>query len=238
MVNAKVMEVTSARIVYRKENDVYGKDYVIDWDDVHKVEYADGRSDFRTPIPNPHYVKSFDTVANPYNNILTAAILNINDEGFGMGLAYERLIDEKGYYSFYLPVNIAFMAPGKSNGEVPATENNKSIIQVLPGIKFYPTGNRGRVRYAFGPQFSFETGRTVLERKRGSSTGTEYYAMERHTVKKYGVLLNNSLNVLLQPQIYFGLDFGIGCTYRYMLSNEPYGSRVLAQFNLRFGYRF
>jgi hypothetical protein len=235
MIEAKVMQVTPARIYYRKPDDLSGKDFVVDWDDVHKLEYENGTVDYRKPLPVPHIAP----VTYDGKNLASLAILNIGDEGFGMGMAYERILDEEAYFSFFMPVNFCLMAPHKhSSGDAGSVGYSKSVIQFFPGVKYYPTKNSGRARYAIGGQLSYETGNTTIENKYISVNGSDFFSVDDYRMQKLGFLLNNSINFFPNPKTYVAFDFGIGTTYYYTLDNVSQPARLLVQFNFRIGQRF
>ena len=234
LIEAKVMEVTRGRIIYRIHEDSAGRDYAIDWDDVYKVEYADGKVDYRNQRPDRNRVPKVYTGSN----IISAAIFNIGDEGLGFGFAYERKLDKDAYFSLYLPVTFVFATPNEGGGGANAAQgSNKSVYQISPALKLYPTRNNGKVRYAVGPQLNYEGGEKFVERK-VITQEEDYFITEKNTVQQLGLMVNNSLNAYPNQHIYLGADVGMGATFINRLSGIGDGARYLIQFNFRIGYRF
>ena len=126
---------------------------------------------------------------------------------------------------------------------------DQTIVQVMPGIKFYPTGNRGKARYAIGAQLYYAKGRVEESPDYwlyypGSGpfpTMTSRYL----DVETVGGMINNSVNISPNAHMYIGIDLGLGLTYSdkkedffvpgHMVNNS---TRGLVNFNFRLGYRF
>lgn len=255
VMDVKVKEVNTRNISYKKADNPDGPDYVINRADVEKIRYNNGSEDYmddRRMRPGPGGNNDSRPSRNIDwgNNIMSLAPINIGDEGFGVGIAYERSLDENGYISFYLPVNMVFGAPNDANrfsSSGVSYTRSRSIVQIMPGIKFYPTGNKGKVRYAVGPQLSYETGTKTEEQTNpiiDPNNPNSYWQIGDAKVQKFGIMVNNSLNMSPNGKIYIGLDLGLGLTYINKMENlftgqmREQGTRQLAQFNFRIGYRF
>jgi hypothetical protein len=235
MIEGKVMESTRARVVYRLKGDEGGRDYAMDWDDVHRIEYGDGKVEYKPQRVGPNWTPKNYTAGNT----ISLAILNVSDEGMGFGIAYERKLDKMGYYSLYVPFNIAFAEPKEGNAMYNNGPQGKnvSIFQFMPGIKLYPTRNNGVIRGAVGPQFVYQQGEKFIERTIG--TGEDKYTVtELHTIQKMGILVNASAALFPNEHIYIGTDLGIGTTFLHRLSGVEYGAKLLINYNFRIGYRF
>lgn len=257
VIDGKVKEVNTRSISYKRADNADGPDYVIGRGEVEKIKYQNGTEDYmdersresrtttsRKPAPKVDYG----------NNILSLALLNFNDEGYGFGMAYERLLDKNGVVSFYLPVNVTI---GNLNGANqvynPATGSysyntlKRTIYQVMPGVKFYPTGNKGKVRYAIGALLDYETGTKDQEQGMYDPLLGGYYSkLVSSDIQKFGIMVSNSLNMYPSPHLFLGIDLGLGLTY--MNQKQDFtqigapmvemGTTQLAQFNFRLGYRF
>jgi hypothetical protein len=235
LIEGKVMESTRGRVIYRLKGDEGGRDYAMDWDDIHRIEYGDGKVEYK-PQRTPY---SWTPKNYKAGNIISLAILNVSDEGVGFGISYERKIDKLGYYAFFLPVNITFAEPKEGNDIYSNGPRGKnvSIFQFMPGIKLYPTKNNGVVRGAVGTQFVYQQGEKFIDRRVG--TGEESYTItELHTIQKMGLMVNASGALFPNEHIYIGTDLAIGTTFIHRLSGAEYGAKLLINYNFRIGYRF
>lgn len=235
MMEVKIMYVSGGRIIYRPINDLSGKDKAIDWDDIHKVEYENGKVDFRHPIPEPHLKpKVYDG-----KNIVSFSPITIGDEGVGVGIAYERALDAGRLLSLYLPFGISYASPDNSSAfSSNVLARSRTVYQFAPGLRIYPTGNRGKARYAVGPQLCWDAGEKWTATPRETTTGTRYYLLEHHSVQKLGIMVNNSLNLYPSPNVYMGFDVGMGASFSHRLSGKEAGVKHLYQCAFRVGYRF
>src|SRR5687768_12781075 len=92
------------------------------------------------------------------NNIISLSPMQLTDEGAGLGIIYERVLDkEKNYISFYLPTAIAFRR-FDNNGQ-----DQHPTFYFMPGIKFYPTGGKGVVKYGLAANIVYATGKETYE---------------------------------------------------------------------------
>ena len=247
VIDGKVKEVNTRSISYKRSDNPDGPDYVINRSEVERIKYQNGSEDYMSEREQEPTRKPQPKI-NYGGNILSLALINFNDEGFGFGIAYERAIDKKGVINFYLPINLSVgnlnnydygYTSGNGNSSF-----NRSILQIMPGVKFYPTGNQGKVRYAVGPQLAFESGYKEEWQYNYISSSTPYDQYTRASIKKFGILINNSVNMFPSEHIFIGIDLGLGLTYvnkkKDIFANSmvEQGTTQLAQFNFRIGYRF
>jgi hypothetical protein len=255
VIEGKVKEVNTRNISYKRTDNPDGPDYVINRNEVEKIKYQNGSEDYmgerrreesvgssRKPQPKIEYG----------GNIISLALINLNDEGFGFGLAYERNLDQNGNIAFYLPINVCMGGLGNGNvvydptfGGYTNTTMKRTIYQLMPGVKFYPTGNKGKVRYAIGALVDYETGTKEVEQYVYTPTfPSGYYKLGNADLEKFGIMIHNSLNMFPNAHIFIGLDLGLGLTYMNKEQDLNTGSMIeqgttqLAQFNFRIGYRF
>lgn len=178
------------------------------------------------------------------NNLVAFAPLQIS-EGVGLGLSYERVLDKKnGILSLYIPIIFSFndlatdpyISPGP--GGTTTTNNNRSLY-VMAGLKFYPTGSKGVVRYAIGPTFAYITGQKYVNEyiydNQGMIIGQDIGNRTRTAI---GIMVNNSLNINPTSNLYLGLELGLGFTYFNKVGNIETNPQALAQFGFKLGYRF
>ena len=258
VINAKVKEVSTRTITYKKQNNPDGPDFVIRKNEVESITYANGTTDKidsgddneaddrrgRHHVREPREGHHFGLSNEQYpKNILSLAPMQMANEGpAGVGLHYERVIDKKSMFSFYLPVAAIFFTD-KYNYYASSSSNtnkvNRTFIYAYPGVKVYPTGSNRRVSYALGASFALGFGDKYVS-EYNSTTSTNY--VER-SVFKSGLLLNNSLNIQPTKHLFIGLELGLGFTY---YNNEGGTNSTtfdtedppLVQFNFALGYRF
>ncbi|MBS1585899.1 MAG: hypothetical protein JSS82_10190 [Bacteroidetes bacterium] len=188
------------------------------------------------------------------DNLVTFAPANVTENGFGIGMSYEHAFGKKGIVALYFPVSVSFgdvngdpSYPGynSGNGTFSRTYTNVSF---MIGPKIYPTGCRGKVRYALAPVLTLVTGQRPAE-----SMDNYYYAYYNNYNYPYyngnyyngnvenfqfGGMLINSLNMNPSKHLYIGLELGWGFTWINRLANIDQNTRMTAQFAFRLGYRF
>lgn len=164
------------------------------------------------------------------NNILCFAPALINNTGPGIGLSYERLLDEQGRISCYFP----FYYTRRNSGWAYNEHYKTDCLGGMAGIKLYPGSSRGAVRYAFGFGFPFD----ALSRKTDKiDSHAGIYEVNRtdHFVRS-GILFLNSLTITLARKIVMGLDLNIGFSFS---DEKDYDNSVpFALLSFRAGYRF
>jgi hypothetical protein len=159
------------------------------------------------------------------NNIISVSPMQLADEGAGFGISYERVLDkENNFISFYLPVTITVT---RLDGSVP---DGEPTYYFMPGIKFYPTGGKGMVRYGLAANLVYAFGRETYSTWNGP---VEQFVTD--DFYKLGMIVNNSLNVNPTDHLHFGLEFGLGFPY---VDNSNNGEGPLVQFGFKIGYRF
>ena len=117
----------------------------------------------------------------------------IND--ISLGLSYERMLDK----DLSIQVPFAF-------GLV------ENLLQTGVGVKFYPTGNEGVVKYAIAPTFLFSTSNDRWDYYSYDEFGSYYHESNRRDFQ-LGFMLSNSLNITLNENFYLGMEGGFGVNY-------------------------
>jgi len=174
---------------------------------------------------------------------------HVSEENIGIAFSYERFLDNKGIFSMYLPISIAFpkVANKSYNNYYYGTQytdyRNLTYFNAYPGIKVYPGGSNKRVSYAVGASLVMALGKenqTTYKYKQDTSNMYNYiFDSQTSTNKnafKFGMLITNSLNVRPTNNFYFGVEFGLGYTYLNSLNAEASDREALVQFGLKFGY--
>ena len=168
------------------------------------------------PVPEP-------------SNIISLSPLQISDQGLGVAISYERYLDKKkGLVSFYMPVSVAFENSGS---------NDYNAYYIMPGIKIYPTGNKGVVKYAVGPNLTFLADKlNTNEYIYDVATGQGYTKYGTENRLAMGMVINNSLNINPSDHLHMALEFGLGFSYYSSYDND--GTLPFTQLGFQIGYRF
>lgn len=240
-VEAKVIEIDSRVISYNKADNINGPVYKIAKSDVEKIEYKNGteevfnrRRTVRDNVENEDYG----------NNVIAFAPMQLNNGGVGVGLSYERLLDKNGIIAFYLPVTVSFRS--EDNISIVASQTKDIYTYFfMPGIKIYPTGGKGKVRYGIGPSLAFafdqDHQNIYLYDNNGMIIGQDVGYKDRFT---FGLMINNSLNINPIEHLYLGLEMGLGFRYYesieggYNTTGIGSDGEPLVQFGFKAGYRF
>lgn len=172
----------------------------------------------------------------PYrNNVLSLSPLQITNRGVGLALNYERVLDKQGIVALTVPVAMSFS--NANNEYYYATNRRYNTLFVLPGLKFYPTGNKKKVSYALGPSVAIAVG----ERPVGYYLNYPFYSynvMLKNGLT-VGTMLFNYLDINPTKRLYMGLDIGMGVGYIDQLDGVSTGYLpFLFQMGFKLGYRF
>jgi hypothetical protein len=174
---------------------------------------------------------------SPYgNNIITITpVAGVSDNvhgGAGIGLSYERVLDKNAYLSAYIPV---LMTMGDQTNTYTNETKRYKTYYFMPGVKFYPTKNRGVVRYAVGASLFIASG-TFLTTY--SNSPYYYYVPQELNYTVWGAMILNSLNICPTPHLYVGLECGLGFSYSNKYANTGNNSTPLTQGSFKIGFRF
>ena len=251
VIEGKVVEVGTKTISYKKADNPDGPNYVIEKGYIDRIEYQNGTEEYVGD--DRHRMMHHDDMeenerkrpkVHYRNNIIAIAPLQVTDAGVGVGLSYERVLDRKGYVSFYMPVSWSFMNDNNGPYYYSGNDYRNNSFYFMPGLKFYPTGSKGKVRYAIGPNIVAGFGREWQDiyysypYYSGGYYGSGYYVREQDDRFVLGVMVNNSLNINPTPHLYLGLELGMGVSYINQLNSYNDTERFLAQFGFKLGYRF
>ncbi|MCB0698146.1 MAG: hypothetical protein KDC07_12325 [Chitinophagaceae bacterium] len=240
VMDVKVIEVGPKLISYQKSDNLDGPIYKIEKDHVSHIVYANGSEDNFAPVRAERETSHRKQVKYG-NNIVSFIPMEITS-GVGIGLSYERVIDKKtGILSFYMPVTIAFANDnydpvlGTTSGNTPPT------YYIMPGLKFYPTGSKGVVRYAVGPNLAYISGQQYsgtefIYDNNGNIIGQTTPGWEQRTA--LGIMVTNSLNINPNAHLHLGLELGLGFTYFDKVGNTNLNTNSIGQFGFKIGYRF
>ncbi len=241
VMEAKVIEVGTRVITYHKANNPEGPIYKIDKDDIAKISYANGTEDNFGPMRVQRETEHRKPVKYG-NNIIGFMLMQITS-GVGVALSYERVLDHNGILSFYMPVTVAFTDntydPVYGTGGV--GNSTFPTYYIMPGLKFYPTGSKGVVRYAVGPNLAYISGQRyrgmeLIYDDNGNITGQTQAGWKQRSA--LGIMVTNSLNINPTGHLHLGLELGLGFTYFDKVDNMNMNTDGIAQFGFKIGYRF
>ncbi|RYD58002.1 MAG: hypothetical protein EOP56_06940 [Sphingobacteriales bacterium] len=265
VVEGRVKEVGRNTVTYKTNDEVASPSYEINKSEVKKIEYEDGTIEkFESDSYRDRMRVSMDSREkgrreNRRNrkdlkygdNILAFAPLQISENGVGIGLSYERSLDKKGIVSFYMPVVWTFTG---NNGDDYGYYNynggyndDLQTVYFMPGLKIYPTGSKGLVKYSIGPSLLFAVGEAYHQY---NSYSTPYYGGGPYYYPQYypytgktnrftfGMMVNNTLNVNPTEHLHLGLELGLGVSYLHTEDGIRQEQIGLAQFGFKVGYRF
>ncbi len=185
--------------------------------------------------------------SNSYGkNLLTVAPVVITDQGVGFGLSYERSLDGKGMFSFYLPLAYSFRVQEDNYFWGPGGYNKTEYMAyAYPGVKIYPTGAFGKVRYGIGPSLVLGVGEQYDNSYYSGYPDIIVYppypgSSNPAYVSRFvlGAMVNNSLNINPTERLYLGMELGLGVTYMNKWDNWNGRTQPLVQAAFRIGYRF
>jgi len=247
VVDAKIKSVGTKTITYLRFDNQTGPEYTILKAEVEKIKYQNGSED-EFPAGRRQHVAQGDAGGeekgtnkkldgNP--NVISVSPMQFTENGLGFGLSYERAIDKKGIIAFYLPAAMTFNLNNSHydyNTGTTVNGNKDAMLYAMPGVKVYPTGSFGTVRYAVGPSLVVGTGQKSGTNFSPISGSPAVYRTQSHFV--LGIMVNNSLNINPSERIYLGLELGLGFTYMNQIGGLNQNTLFLAQGGFRIGYRF
>ncbi len=150
----------------------------------------------------------------------------------GIGIGYEHFLND--YISAKVPFNYGL---------------STNMISTGIGLKFYPGGHSRPVKYAVAPTLMFTRSTPIHYISDFDSINNIWFTREvENPLTQVGFILNSSLNITIQRNIYIGAEMGLGINYINDFKNEFVGwngqtsvnesANVLFQFTLAMGYRF
>jgi hypothetical protein len=163
------------------------------------------------------------------NNIIAFNPLHaIADNFVGVGLSYERLVNE--YIGIKIPVMKSI---------------NSTYTNIGVEVKLYPGKNTGVVRYAIAPSIMFGSGdERRIDYIYNPALGYSTQTIIKNPRTQFGFLLNQTLNITMMKNFYIGIDGGLGINYYDLRTNQNSGvgttntMTLAAQFQMAMGFRF
>jgi len=244
---AKVKAVEPHSISYTRFDNINGPEYTLAKSDVARVKYANGMEDTfneRDMAARHHHGNEMphekDKGYRYGKNVITFSPFQFTENGLGFSFSYERTLDKQSLVSFYMPVIVTFNVfnaqDNYNNSNRPAPD---AMFYAMPGIKLYPTGNKGRVKYAIGPNLVLATGQHT-DYNNGFNPGTgsyiPAYTQSTHTI--FGILVTNYVNFNPSKHVTTGFELGLGTTYVNRIAGVDNNAAFLIQGAFKIGYRF
>ncbi len=247
-IDAKIKSVGTKTVTYVRFDNQTGPEYTIVKKDIEKIKYQNGSEDnFVEEVPvrrhhgRIHSASMTNETADPKEkygkNLICLAPLQFTDNGLGLSLSYQRVLDKSGIIAFYMPVISTFNFNSRYFDNATQTYKNGNqdmMIYFMPGVVLYPTGAFGHVRYGIGPSLVYATG----EKSSYNTNYGGYTTINTESRTQLGIVLNNSLNINPTNHIYLGLEFGLGFTYMNRVNGINQNSTAIAQGGFKMGYRF
>jgi hypothetical protein len=263
VVDGKVLNVGKATVIYKRADNMNGPEYTIVKKEVDKIVYENGTTDQFAGGRSERgrgRGKSYSNVnggkkgkyQKKYgDNILTVipgaynAAIDGSMNDVGIGVCYERLLDEFGHIGFTLPLMMNFSTNRDFNNNYyyygsytpySGTNNYKSVT-FMPGVKFYPGRSNDMVRYSVGASFFAMFGSEPYQVYDYTTPGSGDW---RYTL--YGMMINNGVCVTVSKHFYMEFDLNGGIPFSDNRRRDHNSIDNLAspfiQFGLKLGGRF
>ncbi len=250
VIEAKVLEVGVKTVSYKRIDNEDGPRYTVAKSSLDRIEYENGSNDFFDQRSKEEHSPKVDNSALYGNNIISFFPMLVNNGGIGLGVSYERLFGKKSFISFYMPFSVTLNSGENdyyyyNGGNQPEDQYTYTF---MPGVKIYPTGAKGKVRYAIGPSLAFQFGKEYSGvMPLYNSNGTVFAQVPVYRDRFLaGAVVTNSLNVSPTKHLYLGIELALGFVfyedyngYSNTYTFEPYDmDEPIAQFGFKIGYRF
>jgi len=231
-IQAKVQEVKSKEIVYKKFSNLNGPNYYIDVEDVEKINYESGAVDIFEANPNagvPFSYNAKKTESVFGNNIIS---INIPDILFqNVTFSYERFLGEQKKLGLRIPLSFSLYGDNNNN----FTFNSYNIFYSGVDVNYYPTG-QGQARLFLGPVL-----RTGVSRVSSSvyDEFSMYYVNSTVNTGYFSFMLQGGFLFTPVKEIIISSSFGLG-SRRYFTAAPNNGNlaQATATFHFSVGYRF
>jgi len=259
VLDSKVKSVGERTIVYKRFDNQDGPEYSILKNEVTKIVYQNGITDVfeEGTGKEPGYHGKHAKFVNKYGKDIisitpisyTAAVDGtINDAG--IGICYERLLDERGHIGLNLPIIMNFSSTRDYNNNTFYYNSNLvsytgqyTSFCFMPGIKFYPAPDREKVRYSLGAAFFCLIGGEPYGVYENAGYGSTNDPNSTYHYAVYGLMISNSVNITATRHFYMAFDLGTGIPFadnRHADNNSGL-DLILAPFmqiGFKVGYRY
>lgn len=157
--------------------------------------------------------------------------LQLNENGVGFSVSYEHSLDKGGVVSYIIPAIATF--------DMSDVNYTSRMFYLMPGLKFYPTTWKGKIKYAVGPSILLGAGQVKNYNDYSTSLPYSSYqpGYEYGNKLQLGVMVNNYINFNPTAHLYLGLEFGFGFTYINRFEGKNIGLDATLQSCFKIGYR-
>lgn len=243
-IEGSVKQIGAYSVTYRRDDAPQGPDYVLNSKEVSRIVYEDGREENSEVLRVTKRHRADGTYGK--NIISFAPIQMTNLSPVGIGIQYERFLDQKGMFSLYLPLAISFYEEYSNYYYGYNRQKDRAYTYLYPGLKIYPGGSSRKVSYSIGASLALGFGRKTVNYDYyyypyySSYMYPSYpYATGEEDVFQAGFLVNNGLNIQATKAFYLGIEVGIGVMYYTNSSNSyDYSDEPMVQGQFKMGYRF
>ena len=173
-------------------------------------------------------------------NNISVIFFQFTENGLGFGANYERMISKRGKFSFSIPAIATFNIANSNriydyNTGNYNTGKTNPMYYAMPGIKFYPTGGYGYLKYATG--LSLAVGAGKISGGYVNNFGLNVTErIQSHFIA--GGMFQNSLSMNAGGNIYVGIEIGVGSSFVNKVGGANVSNEFLIQGALKAGYRF
>ncbi|WP_129021172.1 hypothetical protein [Edaphocola flava] len=172
----------------------------------------------------------------PKNSLSIVPIATYNRYNWSVGIAYERLIDNKGRWGINIPILYTFM---NNYFNVDFGKKNKNWMIVNPGFRYYPI-KRKSFTYGAGISYYYVSGQST---DYGIGTPPEG---NKYDIWEAGPMLNNYVGFNISQRIHISMEFGIGKIVTLKMRSHLTGkvsdaftlNEPMTQTNFQISYRF
>lgn len=221
----KVHEVGINRVTYHLDSSTRAAAFIIKKKEISRILFENGSvTDFEAEV-KLELAKKVRIILSR-RNLINFSPSKFFISGPGVGVSYERILDNKGRLGFIFPVSYTIADEGIESSYY-------DMLYFSPGLKIYPFKQRNTT-YAVGPTLFY-----------GISTGKNKNSDASKHVQ--GLLINNYVNFQITSKFQIGMNLGIGTRYdssNYVIrnyNNLEYSYRPFIptlEFNFNLGFRF
>src|ERR1043166_8026408 len=174
IIEARIKRVDVSTILFVRFDNQNGPEYTITKNEVDKIKYQNGSEERffhnannfqdnsrQGTQPEPpgmpqHRDERFRDRFMP--DLVAVAPIQFTENGIaGLGISYEHTIDRYGIITYIVPAILEF-----NTGSAHNNYNSDPMFYFDPGIKIYPTGNYGFIKYAIGPNLVIADGQKTM----------------------------------------------------------------------------
>ncbi len=257
ILKVKIKNVGPTTVVFKRYDNQDGPDYTILKKDLIKIHYEGGMTDSfdhkKDPLPpqKKKKIKYGDNILSVIPGAFSKSLDGLMND-LSVGVCYERLLGKNKKLGFILPVSVSFSTGKDYTSNLylntsqyidPSIYKTYNTYFVMPGLKYYTASDSWPVRYAIGggmfagfgtePYDVYNT--TMASYNTGEPIKDQRFFM-------YGLMFNNSINIMATKYIYLGLDFNLCMP---LVENRRMNSSIadmilgpFAQIGVKLGCRF